>query len=41
MAYLGRVILCCPSALWWGSALLTPALLALLPLGSPQKSGRS
>jgi hypothetical protein len=31
----------CPVAIWWLSALFTPYLLALLPLSSPQKSGRS
>ncbi len=32
---------CCPALLWWLSALLTPSLLALLPMSSAQKSGRS
>jgi hypothetical protein len=30
-----------PAAIWWLSALFTPFLLALLPVSSPQKSGRS
>jgi hypothetical protein len=32
---------CCPEAFWWFSALLTPSLIAMLPVASAQKSGRS
>ena len=31
----------CPETFWWLSILLTPVFLALLPVASPQKSGRS
>ncbi|GEM_PF-3137271 len=31
----------CPLAFWWFTALLTPSLIALMPVASPQKSGRS
>ena len=31
----------CPAAFWWFSALLTPSLIALFPVCSAQKSGRS
>ncbi len=41
MAFLQGIFECCPEAFWWFSALLTPALLALLPVSSAQKSGRS
>ena len=41
MEYLQGLYECCPSAFWWLSALLTPALIALLPVADAQKSGRS
>jgi len=41
MEFLTGLYECCPSAFWWLSALFTPTLLALLPVSSAQKSGRS
>ncbi len=41
MELIQGVIQCCPVALWWFSALLTPTLVALIPMNSAQKSGRS
>ena len=29
-----------PAALWWVCAILSPCLLALMPLGGAQKGGR-
>ena len=41
MELLRGILDCCPSAFWWLSVLLTPSFLALMPVASPQKSGRS
>jgi len=41
MEFLQGLYDCCPVAFWWLSALLTPSFIALLPVSSPQKSGRS
>lgn len=41
MDFLQAIRSCCPTAFWWLSALLTPCLLALMPVASAQKSGRS
>ena len=41
MEYLKGIFDACPSAFWWFSALPTPSLIALFPVCSAQKSGRS
>ena len=41
MEYLHSILENCPAAFWWFSALLTPSLIALFPVASAQKSGRS
>lgn len=41
MAFLIGIYEACPAAFWWFSALLAPSLIALFPVCSAQKSGRS